>query len=601
MADDLFTEAVAEQVWRAKYRLSEDGHVHEASIRDTWSRVAVALAGPESHHRDDWRGRFEAALNGFRFLPGGRILAGAGTGRRSTLFNCFVSGTLPDSIEGIFSALAEAMATMQAGGGVGCDFSTLRPAGMKAAGTGNIASGPVSFMQAWDAACTALAATRPRRGAMMATLRCDHPDIERFIYAKSRPGTLQHFNLSVLVTDAFMRAVEEDAPWQLVFPLAERRPPPGTMVTERVWSGSMAPQQCAIVRTLSARPLWEEMQKAAFESGDPGVIFIDRVERDNNLYYAETISATNPCGEVPLPSHGACNLGSINLTRFVSDPFGTQPKLDLDGIAGTAAVATRMLDNVYEVSPFPLKVQATVAHASRRIGIGITGLADAFAMLGMRYGSGASIDLADKIMRTVCQAAYRTSIDLARERGVFPEYRPQKYLEASFIRNLPPEIVDAIRHHGIRNSHLTAIAPAGSISLLANNVSSGIEPIYAMHMHRRIRTADGAVVHVPVRDYAWALFRQRFGEKAPVPASLVEARDIDPLDQLRLQAALQANVDQSISKTINIPADAGFDPYQDIFSQAYRMGVKGCTIFRPGGSRETVFDSTSTSAAGGPP
>lgn len=601
MPDDLFTEPVAEQVWRAKYRLSEDGHVHEPSIRETWSRVALALAAPEAHHRDDWRKRFEAALNGFRFLPGGRILASAGSGRRNTLFNCFVSGTLPDSIEGIFAALADAMVTMQAGGGVGCDFSTLRPAGMAASGTGNVASGPVSFMQAWDHACAALVATGPRRGAMMATLRCDHPDIERFIYAKSRPGTLQHFNLSVLVTDAFMRAVEEDAPWQLVFPLGGRSPSPGAMVTERVWSGSMTPQQCSVVRTVSARTLWAEMQKAAFESGDPGVLFIDRVERDNNLYYAETISATNPCGEVPLPPHGACNLGSVNLTRFVSDPFGAKPRLDLDGIAGTVAVATRMLDNVYEVSHFPLKEQETVAHASRRIGIGITGLADAFAMLGVRYGSGASIDLADKIMRTVCQAAYRTSIDLARERGVFPEYRPQKYLDAPFIRSLPPDIIDAIRHHGIRNSHLTAIAPAGSISLLANNISSGIEPIYAMHMHRRIRTADGAVAHVPVRDYAWAQFRQHFGEKAPVPESLVEARDIDPLDQLKLQAALQAHVDQSISKTINIPGDASFDRYQDIFTQAYQLGVKGCTIFRPVGGREAVLDATATSAASSPP
>lgn len=593
MPEDTFTAPIAEQVWNAKYRLTEDGHAHEPSIHETWSRVALALARPEVHNRDEWRSRFEAALSGFRFLPGGRVLAGAGTSRRATLFNCFVMGPLHDSIDGIFSALAEAMVTMQAGGGVGCDFSTLRPAGIAAAGSGNIASGPVSFMHVWDKACETLVSTGTRRGAMMATLRCDHPDIERFINAKRRRDSLRHFNLSVLATDAFMRAVDEDGPWQLVFPLAGRSAPPGAMVYERVWSGSTVPEPCCVLRTIGARALWEELQNAAFECGDPGVIFIDRVERGNNLFYAETISATNPCGEVPLPPHGACNLGSINLTRFVADPFGLHPKLDLDGIAGTASVATRMLDNLYEVSSFPLKAQETVAHASRRIGLGMTGLADAFAMLGVPYGSSASIDIADKIMETICHAAYRTSIDLAKERGVFPAYRPQKYLESSFIRALPPELADDIRLHGIHNSHLTAIAPAGSISLLANNVSSGIEPIYALHTHRSVRTADGTVTRIPVLDYAWTLFRKRHGENVPTPDYFVEAQDVDPVDQLKLQAVLQTHVDQSISKTINIPAQAGFDRYRNVFMQAYQLGVKGCTIFRAMPGKESVLTPSS--------
>lgn len=449
-----------------------------------------------------------------------------------------------------------------------------------------------------EQACATLMSTGNRRGAMMATLRCDHPDIERFINAKRRPGALHHFNLSVLITDAFMRAVEEHAPWQLMFPLAGRTAPAGAMVCERVWSGSMTPEPCVVMKTIGARALWEELQKAAFECGDPGVIFIDRVERDNNLYYAATISATNPCGEVPLPPHGACNLGSINLTQFVDDPFGPHPKLDLQGIAGTAAVATRMLDNVYEISHFPLKAQEKAARASRRIGLGITGLADAFAMLGVRYGSSTSLDIADKVMETICHAAYRTSIELAHERGVFPEYRSKQYLDASFIRSLPPDMIDAIHHKGIHNSHLTAIAPAGSISLLANNVSSGIEPIYALHAHRNVRAADGTVKRIPVRDYAWTLFRKRHGENAPLPNYFVEAFDVDPVDQLKLQAALQAYVDQSISKTINLPAAAEPDRYRDVFMQAYRLGLKGCTMFRPSSGKEAILSPPGGREAG---
>ena len=591
MPDAMFTETVAEHVWNAKYRLFDDGHAKEPNIQASWSRIALALSKPEQKHRNDWRGRFEDALSHFRFLPSGRILAGAGTERHVTLFNCFVMGQLHDSIDGIFSALSETMITMQAGGGIGCDFSTLRPAGMPAASSGNIASGPVSFMQVWNQACDTLVSTGNRRGAMMATLRCDHPDIERFINAKRQPGALRHFNLSVLISDAFMRAVEQDAPWHLMFPLAGRAVPSGAMVHERVWSGSITSEPCVVMKTIGARALWGELQKTAFDCGDPGVIFIDRVERDNNLYYTETISAANPCGEAPLPAHGACNLGSINLTQFVEDPFGLHPKLDLQGIAGTAAVATRMLDNVYALSRFPLKVQEKAAHASRRIGLGITGLADTFVMLGVRYGSSASLDIADKVMETICHAAYRTSIDLAHERGVFPEYRPQKYLEGRFIQSLPPDMIDAIRHKGIHNSHLTAIAPAGSISLLANNVSSGIEPIYAMHTHRSVRTANGTIKRIPVRDYAWTLFRQRHGENVPLPNYFVEAYDVDPMDQLKLQAAVQTYVDQSISKTINLPAAAEENRYRDVFMQAYQLGLKGCTMFRSSPGKEVVLSS----------
>ena len=590
MRDPIFTEAIAEHVWSAKYRLFEDGRFLESDIHETWSRVALALSKPELHRRDEWRRSFEAALSRFRFLPSGRILAGAGSHRRVTLFNCFVMGHIRDAIDGIFSALGEAMITMQAGGGIGCDFSTLRPEGWRADASGNIASGPVSFMQVWNHACATLISTGMRRGAMMATLRCDHPDIERFIDAKRDAKTLQHFNLSVLVSDDFMQAVEQDAPWPLMFPLGGRPLVVGAPVCEKIWSGSSTPEPCLVTRTVAARELWERMLRAAFECGDPGVIFIDRIQRANNLWYAERISATNPCGEVPLPPYGACNLGSINLTHFVEDPFGPHRKLDLQGIAGTTAVAVRMLDNVYDVSHFPLPAQQETARASRRIGLGITGLADAFAMLGVRYGSRVSIDIADRIMQTICHAAYRTSIELAHERGTFPAYRPTEYLAGDFILSLPREIVESIHLNGIRNSHLTAIAPAGSISLLANNVSSGIEPIYALQADRKVRLPDGSVKVMPAQDYAWALFRKLHGQNAPLPNYyFIEAWDVDPMDQLALQSRVQAYVDQSISKTINFPAQASFERYRDLYMQAYRLGLKGCTVFRAGTAAGAVL------------
>lgn len=596
MSETKANTPVAELVWNAKYRASGHGIRGEQGIHDTWSRVALALSAQEPLHRDDWRRRFEGILLHYRFLPGGRILAGAGTGRPVTLFNCFAAGTMQDSISGIFSTLAEAMLTLQAGGGVGCDFSTLRPAGSPAQDSGNVATGPVSFLRVWESACATMAEGFLRRGAMMATLRCDHPDIERFIDAKRKPGELRHFNLSVLVSDAFMRAVEEDAQWPLMFPLAGRSAPAGSAVYEKVWSGSFTSEPCLVSKTVGARGLWERLCKAAFECGDPGVIFIDRVAQTDNLYYDEVISATNPCGEVPLPPHGACNLGSINLTQCVQDPFSAHAKPDLKAIAQTTVLATRMLDNVYECSHFPLKAQEKVARASRRIGLGITGLADALAMLGVRYGSDASLDIADTMMRTLCHTAYRTSIEMVKERGVFPAYRVDKYVKSGFVRTLPDELQESIAHHGIHNSHLIAIAPAGSISLLAGNVSSGIEPIHALHGHRHVTIAQGSVQHVAVRDYAWDLFRTMHGDAAPLPDSFVEGRDVDPVEQLKLQSIVQAHVDQAISKTINVPIGASYDRYQDIFLRAWKLGLKGCTLFRPRHGEVGVLPATASEA-----
>lgn len=589
MQDATFSEPIAQHLWETRYRLAEDGRVQEPGIAASWERVALALSAPEAAHRDLWRRRFEGILAQFRFLPGGRILAGAGTGRRLTLFNCFATGGLHDSIGGIFQTLAEAMLTLQAGGGIGCDFSTLRPAGMRVAGTGTLASGPVSFMQVWDQACAAVLSTASRRGEMLATLRCDHPDIQHFINARRHAHALRHVKLAVLVTDALVRAVEQDAQWELLFPLEGRAVPEGAQVRERAWSGSTATEPCLVARTIGARALWQELQKAAIEAGDPAVIFIDRVERDNNLYYCETIGAASPGGEAPLPPHGASNLGAINLAQFVTDPFGAHPKLDIEALATVAGGAARLLDNVYEVSPFPLAAQKHAALACRRIGLGITGLADALAMLGVRYGAPASLDIAGEAMRVVCHGAYRASIEMAAERGAFPQYRPAKYLDSTFVRALPEDIQEAIVHKGIRNSHLTAIAASGATSVLANNVSSGIAPIAALVGQRSVRDAGGALRRMPARDYAWTLFCARHGEQAPLPDYLLEASDVAPLDQLKLQAAVQAHVDQAIAAPVLLPFDAAYEQHADLFMQAYTLGLKGCAAARASAAGDAVL------------
>jgi len=571
---------ISRQIWETRYRSGGTGDTAERSVEDTWRRIAGAVAAAESVDRAGWEKRFYAALEGFRFLPGGRIQAGAGTRRRLTLFNCFVMGRIEDSLDGIFEALKEGAITMQEGGGVGYDFSTLRPRGSLARSSGAIASGPVSFMHIWDSMCATLLSTGNRRGAMIGTLRCDHPDIEEFVDAKRDERALRRFNLSVLATDDFMRAVAAGTDWPLVFPV-EPREKASAEIVERVWPGTAAPQPCRVHRRIDARALWERIMRAAYDCAEPGVLFIDRVNRANNLYYCEQIGATNPCGEIPLPAYGACDLGSINLTQFVREPFSPSASLDLEGIASAAQVAVRMLDNVYEISHFPLAQQAAVARASRRIGLGITGFADALIMLGATYGSERSFVLGAEVMRTVCHAAYRASIELAREKGAFPEFASAKYVDGEFIRALPGDIVAAMRRYGIRNSHLTAIAPTGTISLLAGNVSSGLEPVYAFSMQRRIRQADGGEETVQIEDYARRLYRERFGAGAALPAAFVAAPQIAPEAQLELQSTLQQHVDNAISKTVSVPADFGFAAFRDLYQRAYALGLKGCTAFRP--------------------
>jgi ribonucleoside-diphosphate reductase alpha chain len=574
--DQPLATPIARHVWETRYHA---GGAAEASVAATWRRVAHALAAVEPDGRDGWERRFLDILQDFQFLPGGRIQAGAGTARKVTLFNCFVMGTIEDSIPGIFRALQEGAVTMQRGGGVGYDFSTIRPHGAHGRTAGTIASGPVSFMDVWDAMCATIQSTGARRGAMMATLRCDHPDIFSFIDAKRSIGRLRHFNLSVQVTDEFMEAVAQDAAWALVFPASRLAGDGETLV--RDWPGETGAVPCRVVRRLPARDLWDRLLRASYDSAEPGVLFIDRINRQNNLWYCERITATNPCGEVPLPPYGACDLGAINLTRLIRDPFTPQARLDSARLAELAAAAVRLLDNVIDASPFPLPQQQATVHQARRIGLGITGLADALIMLGLRYGDAASLAFAGETMRSICHAAYRQSVAIAEEKGSFPAFRREQYLEAPFIKALPEDIRAAIARHGIRNSHLLAIAPTGTISLLAGNVSSGIEPVFAPDQQRAVLNANGERVQFALTDYAVELWRRRNGRQDGVPAATLTAGELPIEAHLAMQAALQAFVDNSISKTINVPADTGFAEFARVYTLAYQGGLKGCTTFRP--------------------
>ncbi|MBJ6372254.1 adenosylcobalamin-dependent ribonucleoside-diphosphate reductase [Sedimentitalea arenosa] len=550
-----FAAPIAEQIWDMKYRFKDaSGTPKDQSVEDTWRRIARDLARVEQDP-DLWEERFYAALEDFRFLPAGRITAGAGTARQVTLFNCFVMGTIPDSMGGIFEMLKEAALTMQQGGGIGYDFSTIRPKGAAVSGVAADASGPLSFMDVWDAMCRTIMSAGSRRGAMMATMRCDHPDIEAFIAAKADPARLRMFNLSVLVTDAFMDAVKRDAPWDLEF------------------GGK-------VYHTVQARDLWNRMMKATYDYAEPGVIFIDRINAANNLNYCETIAATNPCGEQPLPPYGACLLGSINLARLVSDPFGKEAQLDSTALAELVAVAVRMMDNVVDASKFPLPEQAAEAQAKRRIGLGVTGLADALLMMGLRYGTDEAARQTEDWLHAIARAAYLASVQLAKEKGAFALFDAEKFLDSGTMRGMDEDVRDAIREHGIRNALLTSIAPTGTISLYAGNVSSGIEPVFAYAYTRKVLQKDGSRTEEEVVDYAVQMWRDRFGD-AELPDYFVNAQTLSPSEHVKMQAAAQKWVDSSISKTINCPEDISFDDFKDVYLQAWDTGCKGCTTYRP--------------------
>ena len=550
-----FPMPISQQIWDMKYRLKDqNGAFLEHTVEDTWRRIAVALSKAEANPKK-WESIFYDSLTDFKFLPAGRIIAGSGTARNVTLFNCFVMGVIPDSMSGIFDMLKEAALTMQQGGGIGYDFSTIRPKGSIVKGIAADASGPVSFMDVWDSMCRTIMSAGSRRGAMMATMRCDHPDIEEFIAAKSDSKKLRMFNLSVLVSDAFMEALKKGEDWRLTF-------------------------NDKIYKVIKAADLWDKIMRATYNYAEPGVIFIDRINEANNLRYCETITATNPCGEQPLPPYGACLLGSINLARLVEYPFGENAHLDVSQLENLVATAVRMMDNVIEVSQFPLEVQKLEALNKRRIGLGVTGLADALLMVGLRYGSDEAVEKTEEWMKLIARASYKASINLAKEKGAFSLFDPEKLIASGNMKQMDDDIKQAVRKFGIRNALLTSIAPTGTISLYAGNVSSGIEPVFAYSYTRKVLQNDGSHIEEEVVDYAVQMWRDKFGD-AQLPDYFVSAQNLTPSDHVKMQAAAQKWVDSSISKTINCPEDISFDDFKEVYMQAYDTGCKGCTTYRP--------------------
>jgi ribonucleoside-diphosphate reductase alpha chain len=558
--------AISRDIWAAKYRYVTPEGGAEASLDQSLERVARAVAGAEKPaEQARWEKAFLSLMEDLAFIPAGRILAGAGTNRQVTLFNCFVMGTIGDSITGIFDGLKEAALTLQQGGGIGHDFSTLRPKGALVHSVGADASGPLSFMDCWDAMCRTIMSAGARRGAMMGTLACDHPDIEDFIEAKRDKRLLRNFNVSVLVTDAFMEAVEEDAAWPLRF-------------------GGKT------YRTVKAKELWRKIMHATYDVAEPGVIFIDRVNNLNPLSYCETISCTNPCGEQPLPPYGACLLGSLNLPRFVTSPFEDNAAIDEGKLADAARVAIRFLDNVIEVSNYPLPQQRAEAFAKRRLGLGVTGLGDALAMMGLRYGSDEAAEITRQWMAAIQLAAIESSVELAEEKGVFPMFDAHAYLGTPYGEALSPASHEMIGRQGLRNGLLTSIAPTGTISLLAGNVSSGIEPIFSFTQERRILERSGSHRTEHLEDYAYALWRKHNGNGG-LPPHMVTVNDLSPSEHLKMQAAAQVHVDSSISKTINVPADFPFERFVSVYEEAYALGLKGCTTFRPNAVTGSVLSA----------
>jgi len=567
-------QEVSLDVLREKYARGD-----ERTIGDVQRRIARALAALEPvPQRAEWERRFlEAQQQGF--VPAGRIASAAGLGLSATLINCFVqpvgdsiSGT-SDGLPGIYTALSEAAETMRRGGGVGYDFSAIRPLGSKVAGTASRASGPVSYMEVFDASCRTVESAGARRGAQMGVLRIDHPDIERFIAAKDT-GRLTNFNISVGVTDAFMRAVEADETFALVHP-AE----PGD--EDMAAGGHRRDDGLWVYRSLRARDLWERIMVSTYDHAEPGVLFIDRMNAENNLWYAEQLRATNPCGEQPLPPYGCCDLGSLNLTAFVDAPFTPEARLDLERMREVAATAVRMLDLVLDATRWPLPQQAEEARAKRRIGLGFLGLGSALAMLGLRYDADEGRAMAARIAAELRDAAYAASIELAREKGAFPLFDADKYLRGQFVARLPQALLDGIRAYGIRNSHLLSIAPTGTISLaFADNASNGIEPPYSWTYQRRKRTADGGTRSYEVCDHAWRLYRQLHGD-APLPPAFVTALEMRALDHLRMVEAVQPFIDTAISKTVNVPEDYPYEDFRDLYLEAWRAGLKGLATYRP--------------------
>jgi ribonucleoside-diphosphate reductase alpha chain len=593
---NLPAQPISEEVLLEKY--AKGG---ERSIAAVHARVARALAQAEApEQRKHWEERFAAALDA-GFVPAGRIQSAAGTDLSATLINCFVQ-PVGDSIAhddeghpGIYTALTESAETMRRGGGVGYDFSRIRPRGAWVGSTQSSASGPVSYMRVFDRSCETVESAGARRGAQMGVLRCDHPDIEEFIHAKDE-GDLKNFNISVGVTDAFMEAVQADAEFELVH---RAEPGPAQKAAGAYQKAEAGGHGLWVYRKVRARDLWEQVMRSTYDHAEPGVLFLDHINRDNNLSYCETIASTNPCAEQPLPPYGCCCLGSIDLTRFVRDPFEANASFDEAGFAKVAKVAVRMLDNVLDVTVWPLPQQQQEARNKRRVGLGFTGLGDALVMLGLRYDTPEARAMARRIAEVMRDAAYEGSSDLARERGAFPLFNADLFLSGNtFASRLPQALKDRIRANGLRNSHLLSIAPTGTISLaFADNASNGIEPAFSWTYTRKKRMPDGSFKEFAVEDHAWRLYRHLKGEKAPLTPAFVTALEMSAKAHEAMVAAVAPCIDTSISKTVNVPADYPYEDFEHLYLDAWQSGLKGLATYRPNAVLGSVLSVAPTAAA----
>ena len=589
-ASTLAPQEICAEVLLEKYAKGD-----EQTIREVRARVARALASVEAEdRRAHWEARFfEAQQAGF--VPAGRINSAAGTKLQATLINCFVQpvgDSVTESVDGrpgIYTALAQAAETMRRGGGVGYDFSSIRPKGAMVKGTQSNASGPVSYMRVFDRSCETVESAGARRGAQMGVLRCDHPDIEEFIHAKDR-GDLTNFNISVGVTDAFMRAVEADTHVELTHkaePIEDLRKGGAYQLDDGTW----------VYRKVRARDLWDQIMRSTYDHAEPGILFLDRMNQDNNLYYCEAIEATNPCAEQPLPPYGCCDLGSVNLTPFVRHPFSDRAEFDFEAFGKVVDTAIRMLDNVLDVTHWPLPEQEAEAQAKRRVGLGFTGLGDTLIMLRLRYDSAEACQMGTRISEFMRNRAYLASVELAVERGAFPLFNADLYLSGgNFASRLPADIKDKIRKHGIRNSHLLSIAPTGTISLaFADNASNGIEPPFSYTYTRRKRMADGTFKEYAVEDYAWRLYKHMGGNVEQLPPYFVTALEISAQAHKNMVAAVAPYVDTSISKTVNVPADYPYADFEDLYMTAWKAGLKGLATYRPNSVLGSVLSVTPTS------